>query len=72
MAIGDFTVHPEAPGKTAPSMTMRQAYKVAALQIIDSRYTNAGNEAACVYEVSRYAGLLADAMLAEDEAHAKK
>jgi len=51
-------------------MTMRQYYKAAALQVIDSRYTNAGNEAACVYEVSRYAGLLADAMLAEDEEHA--
>lgn len=53
-------------------MTMRQYYKAAALHVIDSRYTNVGNESACAYEIARYCGMIADAMLAEDEEHAKK
>lgn len=53
-------------------MTMRQYYKGAALQVIDSRYSNVGNESACAYEIARYCGMIADALLAEDEEHAKK
>lgn len=29
----------------------------------DERYANCGNEAACIYEISRYAYCLADAMM---------
>lgn len=55
-----------------PGLTIRQAYKMAALRCVDARYTNCGNEAANAYEISRFAGLLADVMLAEDQEHAKK
>ncbi len=57
----------ESSSSVHNGMTMRQYYKAAALQLIDSRYTNAGNEAACAFEISRYAGMIADAMLAEEK-----
>lgn len=53
-------------------MSLRSWYKSQALQLIDSRYTHVGNEAACAYEIARYAGIVADALLAEDIEHAKK
>lgn len=48
-------------------MSLRDYFAAAALPSIisDHRYGQAGNEAACAYEISRYAGLIADAMLAE-------
>lgn len=61
-------------GGFTPGMTMRQAYKLAALQGI------MGNETLMVTEigtadaptvVSKLAGVIADAMLAEDEAREK-
>lgn len=59
---------------TTVGMSMRQYYKAAALTGImsDIRYREVGNENACAYEIARYAGLIADAMLAEDAAHAAK
>lgn len=68
MPIGDFTVHPEAPGKTTPSMTMRQAYKLAALhKLAHSEPSDHGTR-----QIALDCGAIADAMLAEDEEHAKK
>lgn len=75
--IGARPAHPTPPSASgltngSPGLTIRQAYKMAALQLIDDRYTiNAGNEAACAYEVARYSGMLADALLAEDAEHEK-
>ena len=63
---------PRHPASLKNGMTLRQWYKGEALKLIDSRYTNAGNEAACVYEVARYAGMMADALLAEDAAFAER
>jgi hypothetical protein len=57
-----------APDMT-DGMTVRQWYKSQVVNgvLADKRYAEAGNETACVYEVARYAGLLADALIAEDE-----
>lgn len=51
-------------------MSVRQYYKAKAVIGIlsDERYAQAGNEAANVYEIARYAGRLADALIAEDAA----
>lgn len=50
-------------------MTMRQYYKAAAIAGImrDTRYALAGIESNCAYEIARYAGVIADALLAEDK-----
>ena len=53
-------------------MTLRQWYKSQAMQVVDSRYTNAGNEAANAFEIARFTAMIADAQLAEDAAFAER
>lgn len=55
-------------GFNCDGMTLRQFYKskVAAGLLADERYSQVGNEAACVYEIARYSGMIADALIAED------
>lgn len=49
------------------SMTLRDYFAAKAMQslLLDARYSQCGNEAAVACEVSRMAGRVADAMLAE-------
>lgn len=58
-----------APHEALQGMTMRQYYKAAAIAGImrDTRYALAGIESNCAYEIARYAGVIADALLAEDK-----
>lgn len=65
--------HDEPPQSGfAPGMTLRQWYKGMSLVIIDRGCKEAGNEAACAYEIARYAARIADQMIAEDVSHAAK
>ncbi len=50
-----------------PGMSLRDYYKGQAVIGIlsDKRYAECGNESACAYEIARYAGMIADALLQE-------
>ncbi len=56
-------------GRIFEGMTIRQAYKLAALQGLIAKY---GSEDGHFHVGAKLAGRFADAMLAEDEEHAKK
>lgn len=55
-------------GDTTVLITLRQYYKAAALAAL----ANAEPEAACLADLAKWAAAIADAMLAEDQEHAKR
>ena len=62
-----FPTQHVANGQTITGMTLRDYFQgQAAIGILqDKRYAECGNEVACAHEIARYAGLIADELLAE-------
>lgn len=62
----------EGPFGATPGMTMRQAYKLAALRLIVNQQTVYGQSGVPIYDIDRIAkeaGLIADACINEDLLH---
>jgi hypothetical protein len=55
------------PGGINLGMSLRDHFvsQIAPAVLADHRYAGVGNEAAVAYEVARFSGMVADAMLAE-------